>query len=240
MVAGVPLPNGVTAKDVHTAHAMIKQKLFDKYNGLHQAFRQMDKDGSGYITREELEGILGTLNLGGIKPVVVGVLVEMMDVENDVEDDADAGPTDIGFREFARVMAADDVSSIKALAPRKVVKKVVDPSAEAKLRPGVRAADVRAAQQRIKEKLLTKFSTFGKAFKFIDKDRTGNITREELELAMYELQLTSGIASDVVSTLIDLIDSDEDEGDEIEFSEFARVLSSDDVMAMAAHKKKMR
>ena len=83
----------------------------------------------------------------------------------------------------------------------------------------------------VKEKLLTKYSTFNKAFKGLDKDRTGNITRAELETALVEMQLTNGIRPEVVSSLVDLID-DEGEG-VIEFDEFAKVLSADNVLSMA-------
>ena len=99
------------------------------------------------------------------------------------------------------------------------------------LRKGVRAGDLRRAQRTIQDHILTKFSKIAEAFKFIDKDRTNSITRDELKLGLQELQLIGTIRPEVVDNLIDFIDIDP-EGD-IEYREFARVISADDVMSMA-------
>jgi len=109
--------------------------------------------------------------------------------------------------------------------PRELVKRPA-------LRPGVRVEDLRKAQQLVKDKILTKFSKFQDAFKFIDKDRSGTITREELMLNLDELQLGTMIKQEVKENLVDFIDID-DGGSKIEYKEYARVFSADDVMTMA-------
>ena len=78
---------------------------------------------------------------------------------------------------------------------------------------------------------MNKFIKFQKAFKFIDRDRTGTISREELKTCFDEMNLTQMIKPPVIETLIDFIDIDP--GAKIEYKEFARVLSADDVMTMA-------
>ena len=230
-VGGVRMRAGVTAEELREVHHAVRGRLEDRYTGLHQAFRSLDRDGSGYIGRPELTTMLAALNLS-VRPPVLDSLIDLMDVENDVEDDDDAGPTDIGFREFARVFQAADILHLKAMAPSKRPKlSVAKAVALARLPPGVRAADVRQAQTALKEKLLTRFSSLSKAFKGLDKNRTGSITRAELEDALSLMQIAEGIKPQALTALIDLID-DEREG-KIEFDEFAKLLSASDVLAMA-------
>jgi len=90
---------------------------------------------------------------------------------------------------------------------------------------------LRKAQQLVKDKILSKFSKFQDAFKFIDKDSSGAITREELLLNLDELQLGTMIRQEVKENLIDFIDMDD--GGKIEFKEYARVFTADDVMTKA-------
>ena len=322
---GPELRAGVTADDLRKAQTVIKDKLMDKFSGLTQAFRAMDLDSSGYVSRHELERMLHNLNLSGIRPVVIDTLVDFIDCINDVADDDEGGATDIAYREFARAFATDDIMSMQALAilerkgppptppPQNLVaenvqkvvmskfkpdqmKKAFDfldvdkskslTRAEMKralfewgmlltddemaelfkacdkdgdgtidysefcdmvakqphltktrslvknpaLRKGVREKDLRMAQHFVKEHFTTKFGRLTKAFQFVDRDRTGTITREELRLVIGEFNLTN-IRPEVIENLIDFIDIDP-EGD-IEYKEFARVISADDVMAMA-------
>ena len=322
---GPELRAGVTADDLRKAQTVIKDKLMDKFSGLTQAFRAMDLDSSGYVSRHELERMLHNLNLSGIRPVVIDTLVDFIDCINDVADDDEEGATDIAYREFARAFATDDIMSMQALAilerkgppptppPQNLVaenvqkvvmskfkpdqmKKAFDfldvdkskslTRAEMKralfewgmlltddemtelfkacdkdgdgtidysefcdmvakqphltktrslvknpaLRKGVREKDLRMAQHFVKEHFTTKFGRLTKAFQFVDRDRTGTITREELRLVIGEFNLTN-IRPEVIENLIDFIDIDP-EGD-IEYKEFARVISADDVMAMA-------
>ena len=54
---------------------------------------------------------------------------------------------------------------------------------------------------------------FGKAFKFMDADRTGFIDKDEFKLAIKFMNLDQNIRSPVVDALLTLIDSDDDRGD---------------------------
>lgn len=58
--------------------------------------------------------------------------------------------------------------------------------------------------------------------------QTGSITREELKQGLEELNLR--LREDVCDNLLDFIDID---GGDIEYREFARVLSADDIMQMS-------
>lgn len=327
LASGPKLRPGVTADELRAAQSIIKDKFFDKYSGFQAAFRSVDRDGSGYINRAELEQCLVSLNLNTIRKEVIDTLIDFIDCENDLEDDTDGGPTDIGYQEFARAFATNDIMTMRPLVtlkkamppptpppvnvvpsnvaavintkfkPDKVEKafKFIDsdglgslsrnemrramslwglvltddeltqlfdacdknkdgaidykefldmvtksPSltevralqVKPALRPGVRAEDLRRAQQLAKEKYLTYYKRLDSAFKNIDKDRSGSITREELLIDFEEMNILGMMQEKVANNLIDFMDLD-DGGEKIEFKEFARVISAEDVMTMA-------
>ena len=97
------------------------------------------------------------------------------------------------------------------------------------LRPGVTENEVRYAQQKLREELEEKYSSVTKAFKFIDADRTGKLEREEVKRLLIEFNIVN-VRDDAIETLIDFADFDGD--GEINYAEFARILTADDVMAM--------
>jgi len=76
---------------------------------------------------------------------------------------------------------------------------------------------------------LEKYSRITDAFKFIDSDRTGHLERDEVKKLLVEFNIPD-IKNDAIETLIDFADYDGD--GEINYAEFARVLTADDVMAM--------
>ena len=100
---------------------------------------------------------------------------------------------DIGFKEFARVMQAADVFKMGALAPRPQDSNPLMEAREASrkaalkyLRPGVSQEELRKFQEQVKTKITSKYGkhSFTAAFKWIDADRTGSITRDEFKEAV--------------------------------------------------------
>ena len=77
--------------------------------------------------------------------------------------------------------------------------------------------------------LLEKYSRLTDAFKHIDSDRTGHLEREEVKKLLVDFNIPD-IKDAAIETLIDFADYDGD--GEINYAEFARVLTADDVMAM--------
>lgn len=229
------LRDGVTPEELVRAHSTVRDRLLDRYDTILKAFKFMDKDGSGYITRSEFEDAMRKLNITGISKACLDTLLDIIDIE----DNDDGGDDhDIGFREFARVMGAADVFKMRALAPRPDSKKAVANEnlrmeALGHLRLGVTQEEMRKAQTTIKEKISAKHGkhAFTNAFKWMDKDRTGSITREEFKQALYELNLGMAIRDDIINNLCDFIDVDK--SGSFGYREFARVLAADDVMAMA-------
>lgn len=104
------LPPGVTEEDVRKCAGAIREKLLDKFGTLQKAFRAMDEDASGDITRKELERYLEIINLHTIaRKDVLTALFETID--------ADASGN-FDFKEFSRVMSAGDVMKMKKIEDR--------------------------------------------------------------------------------------------------------------------------
>lgn len=238
---GDPLANpfaklrpGVSAEELIACHAQIREKLLTKHESIHKAFKYMDTDGSGYINRKEFEAGLRNLNIAVRKPVL-DTLLDIIDAE----DNDDGGDDhDIGFKEFARVMTAADVFKMAALAPKpQEHNPIVEAREKARrealkyLRPGVSQEELRKFQEQVKSKISAKYGkhAFTSAFKWIDADRTGSITREEFKHSLGTLNL-AGVREEILDTLCDFIDTSGDGS--FGYREFARVLSAEDVMQM--------
>ena len=74
-----------------------------------------------------------------------------------------------------------------------------------------------------------KYSRITDAFKFIDADRTGYLERAEVKRLLVEFNVPD-IKDEAIETLIDFADYDGD--GVINYAEFARVLTAEDVMRM--------
>lgn len=96
--------------------------------------------------------------------------------------------------------------------------------------------ELRHAQKLINDKLTTRFSTLQRAFKTMDADRSGSISRAELEFTLEVFNLQD-IRKATVDRLFSLIDYDGN--GEFDFQEFCRVLTAPDVMNMSGPKKRV-
>ena len=76
---------------------------------------------------------------------------------------------------------------------------------------------------------MEKYSRITDAFKFIDADRTGYLERAEVKRLLVEFNVPD-IKDEATETLIDFADYDGD--GVINYAEFARVLTAEDVMRM--------
>lgn len=97
------------------------------------------------------------------------------------------------------------------------------------LRPGVTAADLRMAQKFLRDRIETKYKRITDAFKAHDTTRDGQLERDEVKEMLYNFNCAH-ISEPVIDTLIDFVDFDGD--GQVKYSEFARVLTADDVMNM--------
>jgi len=101
----------------------------------------------------------------------------------------------------------------------------------------VTPAELQQAQKVLVDKLTTRFSTLQRAFKTIDTDRSGSITRQEFDVCLEVLNLHTAIRRDVIDKLFELIDYDKN--GEFDFQEFVRVLTSADINNMEEIKTKV-
>ena len=91
------ITDGVTEDDIRTMVTTIKEKLLVKYNRLDTAFKNIDEDRSGFLTKVEFLFLLKMLNLDTqFKPVVTNCLVDLMD---------DDGDGQINHQEFVCVLS---------------------------------------------------------------------------------------------------------------------------------------
>lgn len=99
-------PLAVTEHDIKAAAALIKEKLVGKFGTLTKAFRAIDEDASGTISKPELNRYLEFLNLDAmvVRQDVLAALFATID--------ADASGA-FDFTEFSRAISAGD--SIKVM-----------------------------------------------------------------------------------------------------------------------------
>ena len=219
----------VSDEDLRRAHAVIKARLSSQFGELRQAFRAFDADASGYITHEEAEATLNTLNLG-LPNRIVSRVVDIADFDGDGE---------ISFAEFARVLTAEDIifmkDSLRAAGGEHGVKDSrtmghVEKKKSRVISGNVTEDDIRSCVFNIKEKIITKYKRLDSAFKHIDEDRSGHLSREEFRFALLMLNLDQTQDREVIEVLIDLTDNDGD--GQINHGEFVRMLSADDPMTV--------
>jgi len=114
--------------------------------------------------------------------------------------------------------------SIVAKAPKKFM-----------LPAGITLEELQNSHDQIKEKLLSKYGSFTRAFRSIDQDGTGLIERHEFEQALRAVNL-DGIRQPVILCLLDMMDYDDDDdgesGYDIKYEEFVHFLAADDVHSL--------
>ena len=214
--------------ELRRAHAAIKARLSSQFGELRLAFRAFDQDGSGRVTHREAEATLNTLNLG-LPRRITQALVDIADFDCD---------GDISFAEFARVLTADDIIFMKdsleaGEGGAKVNSRMKGPSVAKMpkvIKDGVTDEDIRLLVTSLKEKTKEKYMRYDKAFKTIDEDRSGYLSREEFRFFIYMMNLQNAFRKETVEVLIDIMDADGD--GKINHQEFVRMLEAEDPMNM--------
>lgn len=239
--------DGITEEMLREAHNKIREHFETRFTQVRKGFRILDEDGSGKLSYAELKSIVMMFNLD-IPGNVVQKIIELADWNGDGS---------IDYAEFARIVTADDILHLKDTLQANGwggQSNVVDQSGvqfgakqvgtvklnlrkekkyqregPAVLRPGVSPTELREAQKALAGELQEKYVRMTDAFKFIDSDRTGKLGREEIKRLMIEFNIVD-IREETIENLIDFADFDGD--GVINYAEFARVLTADDVLNM--------
>jgi Ca2+-binding EF-hand superfamily protein len=107
---------GVTAGELQYAATTIKEKLLMKNNSVRAALKQVDEDGSGYLSREEVLAFLNQYNLikytdfytgevrGELEEKAIHTLIDFVDKSGD-------GMVD--YNEFTKVLICDDIMTMQ-------------------------------------------------------------------------------------------------------------------------------
>lgn len=219
---GPQLRPGVQAAELRNLQQLIKNKLGEKFNSFTAAFRSMDKDGSGYVTRKELTDMLSHLNLGGARAALIDTLIDFVDIENDVDDRDDDGDCDIGYPEFARAFTIDDIMNMKPSAETLKKRNPAPPPPPTPPPQNIVASQVsQAIQAKFKPDQMLM------AFNFFDKDKSKSLTRAEVRriLATWGVPLTD-------EELIELFKTcDSDGNGKIDYKEFCDIVSNNPAIA---------
>jgi len=214
----------ITEKELKAAHDKIRNHFATRFTEVRRGFRLLDEDHSGRLSRDELKAVLMMFNLD-IKAHLIEKIIDIADADGD---------GDIDYAEFAKIMTAEDILTLRRGPDDKNFTDLKGPAAKRvggpTIRAGVNPKDVQYAQQCLKSELMKKYTRLTDAFKYIDSDRTGHLERDEVKRLLLEFNIPD-IKDAAIETLIDFADYDGD--GEINYAEFARVLTADDVMRMA-------
>ena len=151
------------------------------------------------------------------------------------------GDDEIDYKELSSVVECDDLLELMALVPDK--KAVSQAKAEAALPVGVHGctrAQLRHAAKTIRDKFIEKNGSVKKALRDFDESGDGVLSRDEIVTCLnqyYLLKYTDFYTGEIrgeldmaqVDTLLDFVDASGD--GKIDYQEFTKVLTSDDILA---------
>jgi len=239
---------GITDWELRLAQTSMCERLLQYNKTLAAAFRSIDKDRSGVLTRQEVRDFFAAasgyqqsgdqshtdnVNLGGVSDKAIECLLDFVDHDGDGE---------ILTNELIEVLEAEDITS---LAPGGVPGARKPKAPEIHVR-GVPLSKIKAAQKVVRERLIINAKSISQAFKKVDADGSGTLSREEIlqmlndyYILKYQDFYTKEIRGDCtiaqIHALLDLVDSDGD--GKIKYMEFARILSIDDLAAFVTKGK---
>ncbi len=226
---------GVTEFELKSALAAIKDRLLTYNRTIVDAFRRIDADHSGTLRADEIKAFFQDAYLGDIvNDRTLNAIVDMSDADGDDQ---------INYKELTKVITAEDVLELQSLVKDR--KKVSASKLEGMQTVGSRGttvAELKAAQQAIKTKLMEKHSTVRAALRDFDEDGSGVLSRDEIYAVLntyylleykdfYTGETRGDISYAACDTLLDFIDKSGD--GKIDQQEFAKVLLVDDIMTMA-------
>jgi len=233
---------GVSEFELKTVFTQLKQ-LLNTHGGsgsqgvLTQAFRRMDSNKSGTVRAEEIKHFFAQTQRGmeSVNPKVLECIIDLCDADGDGE---------IDYVEIAKMILCDDIVEFLALVPDKSLTNKHTDAKKAKIgKRNCTVGEVQAAQQIIKERLMNKYGRVHAALRAVDTKGDGFLTRDEIITMFHKHQLlkhtdyyTGAVHGEltmaVADTLLDFVDDNRD--GKINYQEFTKVLTAEDIMHVAA------
>jgi len=224
---------GVTEFELKSCLAAIKDRLLTYNKSLNDAFRRIDGSGNGFISSEEIKTFFRDAYLGDVvNDRTLACMIDMADLNGDDE---------IDYTELSAVVECDDIVELAALVPdKKVVSKEKAEAAKKIGKHGCTVGQLKAAAKLIRERLLMKNATVMKALRDVDESGDGVLSRDEIITLLkqyylikytdfYTGEVRGELDMNIVDTLLDFVDKSGD--GIIDYTEFTKVLTSDDIMS---------
>jgi len=224
---------GVTEFELKSCLLAIKDRLLTYNKSLNDAFRRIDGSGNGVLSAGEIKAFFRDAYLGDIvNDRTLACMIDMADLNGDDE---------IDYTELSGVIECDDILELAALVPdKKVVSKEKQQAAQTVGKYGVSVGELKRAAKIIQARLMETNNSVMKALRDVDDSGDGVLSKEEIVTLLnqyYLIKYTDFYTGEVrgeidmktVDTLIDFVDKSGD--GRIDYTEFTKVLTSDDIMA---------
>jgi len=215
---------GISDDQLKMVHKIVKQRLATQYSEIRTAFRAFDKDHSGNISAKECTEALLALNVG-VPRKWIDHLVNIADYDRDGE---------INYKEFARILTSEDITKIKKEGAEE--EGLVDSERKDWYNEenGITKKDIFNAQSKIRDMLMER-GGLTKMFRNVDEDKSGWCSRAEMRRLVMNLNLETVIRPKVIEEIINMMDVDKD--DHINFKEYARVITAENILDLGVVKK---
>jgi len=227
---------GPSDDDVAYWFGVMQNKMRERFAEVRRGFRQLDKDASGSLDKEEFKHILTMFNLQQIPEAVVDKILMLTDYDGDGT---------VNFAEFARLITTNNVldmkktlsalgeDTINAAKVRARMKEGANVDKETgtnvKLRrtgPGLEK--MRRFHRTLRELLAAEFGEGDRGMRMcfakIDADGSGLARRAELRNFLKKYSRST--PDQVISGLIDYVDTDGD-AKTLSLPEFLKMMSAD-------------
>ena len=224
---------GVTEFELKSCLNAIKERLLTYNASLNDAFRRIDGSGNGFISADEIKTFFRDAYLGDVvNDRTLACMIDMADLNGDDE---------IDYSELSGVIECDDILELAALVPDKKVVSAEKTAAAKKVgKYGCTVGQLKETAKTIRDALMMKHNSVFRALRDFDESGDGVLSREEIMVVLKQFNLlkytdfytgeTRGdLGMNEVNTLLDFVDKDG--SGTIDYAEFTKVLTSDNIMA---------
>jgi len=232
----VVIDEGPADDEVTYWFGVMQNKMRERFAEVRRGFRQLDKDASGNLDRDEFRQILTMFNLQHMPDAVLSKILSLTDFDGDGT---------VNFAEFARLITAENVLNMKKTLSALGEDQVAAAKVRAKMsqganvdketgvnvklrRTGPGLEKMRRFHRTLRDLLAAEFGEGDRGMKAcfakIDADSSGLVRRAELRNFLKKYSRST--PDNVISGLIDYVDTDGD-AKTLSLSEFLTMMRSD-------------